>query len=562
MGAFGVAREVPSFTGVDECLPLASEWLRNCSQNHDSCKPGQSFVAPARLLDLGTEINVERVFLRETRNMDMDNVRYMTLSHCWGISKFITTTTDTLSQRKEGIPISQLAKTFREAVAMTRGMGFQYLWIDSLCIIQDDLSDWVVESVKMADIYMGSQLNIAATRSSNAKGGLFREKGRWTLDSSNRIETDVGYWTQIQPVGPDDDGSEEEGEPYSIFVRQALHVAHDHFTRSMDYVNSIPEFAPLLNRAWVFQERMLAPRTLHFHNEEMIWECNSGISCECSRLDDYKFGDPDRPLEESTADQLKTMYTTILSEETTEKTMLDNWLEIISEYCGLRLTKETDRLPALAGLASRVAKRLESQYLAGLWSQDLPRQLCWVKDRLSRPSFRNLNSGSPSWSWASVWLEKGTLFSTPHITYNLVSSVGFKADSRFSVLEVNCSLRIPFGTCDEGWIKVQGAVISTTYVFEGQGMIRFKEGQESVSADELDENAQMRDIADEEPLYCLLIGASEKSRVGESSSLAVFALVLQKHSQREDAYKRVGLLDYRGGNQWWKDAPVVDVVIL
>lgn len=161
---------------------------------------------------------------------------------------------------------------------------------------------------------MGSQLNLAATRSSNTKGGFSREKGRWTLDPPNRIEQSVEHWTTVEPIKSDENEPDEEVEPYVIFVRQALHVAHEHFTRSMDYVSSTPEFAPLLNRAWVFQESLLAPRTLHFHNEELIWECNSRISYECTRLEDYKFGDPDRSVEESTADPLKTIFTTILSD--------------------------------------------------------------------------------------------------------------------------------------------------------------------------------------------------------------------------------------------------------
>ncbi|PVH88185.1 HET-domain-containing protein, partial [Cadophora sp. DSE1049] len=236
----------------------------------------------------------------------------MSLSHCWGLEQIITTTTNTLQERKVGIKLSDLSKTFRHAVEITRGLGIRYLWIDSLCIIQDDMKDWEVESAKMADVYMNSQLNIAATHSSSGKGGCFAE--RWSLDN-------------------------EELE-YKIYVRNALHVAHDHFTRSMDYTNTMELASPLLSRAWVFQERLLSVRTLHFHAEELIWECGSGISCECSRLEDYQGA--------------------------TESQVLDIWLELVREYCSLKLTKQIDRLTALSGLASRVATRLSGEYLAGL----------------------------------------------------------------------------------------------------------------------------------------------------------------------------------------------------
>ena len=121
-----------------------------------------------------------------------------------------------------------------------------------------------------------------------------------------------------------------------------------------------------------------------------------------------------------------------------------------------------------------------------------------MKDRVSRQRFRDQHPGSPSWPWASVWLEKGALFSTPPITYNLVSSVGLKTDTRFSVLEAKCSSRAPFGVYNEAWLRLRGAVISTTYVFEGRsGMVRF------ISAGQLDVNAKMRDVVDGELLYSL-----------------------------------------------------------
>lgn len=110
----------------------------------------------------------------------------------------------------------------------------RYLWIDSLCIIQDDKADWEIESAKMADVYMYSQLNLAATHSSSGRGGCFAE--RWSLDTQNQIELNVGEDSVIEP-----DNNDKEN--YKIFVRTALHVAHDHFTRTMD--SRIPSCAAM-----------------------------------------------------------------------------------------------------------------------------------------------------------------------------------------------------------------------------------------------------------------------------------------------------------------------------
>ncbi len=238
---------------------------------------------------------------------------------------------------------------------------------------------------------MCSQLNIAATHSNNGKGGCFAK--RWSLDSQNQIELNVGADIEIVPE------DHEDGE-YRIFVRNSFHVAHDHFTRAGDYASSLEHASPLLSRGWVFQERLLSVRTLHFHREELIWECASGISCECSRLEDYQWGDPDGLLQDRKANQLKMLYKPITDSTATESQVLDGWLELVTEYCKLKLTKQTDRLPAISGLASRLASRQSGEYLAGIWSSDLPRALCWRQqpDLNKHPNFRHATAANaPSW---------------------------------------------------------------------------------------------------------------------------------------------------------------------
>lgn len=381
--------------------------------------------------------------LKETTASDQG--QYMSLSHCWGKEQIITTTTSTLSDRKAGIKLPELSKTFRHAVTITRGLGIRYLWIDSLCIIQDSRQDWEIESAQMASIYTNSLLNLAATHSSNGKGGCFAE--RWSLDSLSQVELNVGDDIVIE------------------------HVAHDQFTRMMDYENTMEHTSPLLSRGWVFQERLLARRTLHFHAEELIWECASGLSCECSRLEGHRWGDPDGLLQvvagsrESKLEQLKMMYTSILSPTATEAKILDVWLELVTEYCSLKLTKQMDRLPALSGLATRVASRLSSEYLAGVWSQDLPRALCWRKEleyKNEYPSFRDPNVGIVSWSWASVGTHSDDV---PKITYDLVNIHGFVADPRCQVQGFHRTQNFlnPFGGCENAWIKIRGPLIQGTF---------------------------------------------------------------------------------------------------
>ncbi|KAK0113568.1 hypothetical protein ONS96_014426 [Cadophora gregata f. sp. sojae] len=421
--AFGIGREVATEMNLSKCLELATLWMKACDEEHEICKRSDESRLPTRVVDVGVDPKSDTVHLKEAK--ETDRHPYMSLSHCWGLEQIITTTTNTLQARKAGIKLSELSKTFRHAIELTRGLGIRYLWIDSLCIIQDDFKDWEVESAKMADVYMNSQLNIAATHSSSGKGGCFAE--RWSLDSLNQVELNVGEDILIEP-------DEVEEAKYKIYVRNALHVAHDHVTRSMDYAHTMELASPLLGRAWVFQERLLSVRTLHFHAEEMIWECGFGISCECLRQENFQKGDPDGLLQHNESGQLKMIYASINSSSATTSQILDIWLELVKEYCSLKLTKQIDRLTALSGLASRVATRLSGEYLAGLWSQDLPRALCWYREsdyRNKKHTFRDNEAHAPSWSWASIWNDRNDL---PFVNYDMVKVRGFIADPRCEVL--------------------------------------------------------------------------------------------------------------------------------
>jgi hypothetical protein len=571
--------------------------MKKCNEGHALCSRPIDSRLPTRVIDVDLDEKSDTVYLKETRDSDRDP--YMSLSHCWGKEQIITTTTNTLQDMKAGIKISELPKTFRHAIRITRGLGIRYLWIDSLCIIQDDEKDWEFESAKMADVYMCSQLNLAATHSSNGKGGCFAE--RWSLDTLSQIELNVGEDSVIEP----DDN--EEGN-YKIFVRNALHVAHHHFTRTMDYANTMEHASPLLSRGWVFQERLLSLRTLHFHAEELIWECTSGISCECSRLEDYQWGDPDGLLQQRKADQLKMLYTSISAPTATESQILDSWLELITEYCKLKLTKQMDCLPAISGLASRFARRLPGEYLAGLWSQDLPRALCWLKEfgyQNKHPSFRDGHGNVPSWSWASVWNHSDDVSSN---NYGLVSVRGFVADPRCQVqgFHRSRSLTNSFGIGGDVWLKIQAPLVQAIFLITESAMdsavtdwgheqnlsqyvrktvirnnIEFDQESVPFSGDCSDTEGRVTDISHGDSVYCLLLGRfkhsekdfmsqwppqhlsrAEKLKFEDSSSqiAGAYALVLVKADGRS-AYRRAGLLVHRGGSGWWDGAEIRDIIL-
>ncbi|TGO11283.1 hypothetical protein BTUL_0113g00130 [Botrytis tulipae] len=255
---------------------------------------------------------------------------------------------------KERIEWSNLPKTFQDAIEIFRALGVRYMWIDSLCIVQNDSNDWEKEAVLMADIYTNSYLNIAATAAKDSTAGCFNDR-------------EIKYFfggVSISSFQIPHDGHDVS----KIFVRPSFEPIHRRFTTSGKRRYSHPaasdnDALPLLTRAWVYQERMLASRTLHFHPSEMILECKSGLFCECAGLEKIY------PLLDSNINQ------DIFS--ISERAVLDRWLNIVGEYCTLALTKHDDRAIAILGVAKIFQRRLKSKYLAGLWETDIARALLW-----------------------------------------------------------------------------------------------------------------------------------------------------------------------------------------
>ena len=152
-------------------LALVKKWILDCEINHGSgCKQKKPSLLPTRVLDVGSSDEEFSIRLYETSN---ETARYICLSHCWGGANLFKTETESLLARTQQIDWNDLPKTFQDAITMTRALGIRYLWIDSLCIIQDDEDDWRDEAAKMHEIYRNGYLTVAASKSKGPNGGLF-----------------------------------------------------------------------------------------------------------------------------------------------------------------------------------------------------------------------------------------------------------------------------------------------------------------------------------------------------------------------------------------------------
>ncbi|KAH7303228.1 heterokaryon incompatibility protein-domain-containing protein [Stachybotrys elegans] len=252
-----VATLLPTSTDSPESLQFLESSLKTCLDKHLLCRQranSDNKWYPKRLMEI--DATGSKIYLRDSQLLQSEP--YITLSHCWGLSKPPLLTAKNAAAFTAVIFTADLPTTFRDAIMVTRQLSISYIWIDSLCIPQDDFGQWREEAFSMCDVYSHSLCNIAATGAPDGFTGLFFERDQ-TAECSFQITTE---WTLLQA---------QSNSKYLSGVCQVFPV--DHWTNDL-------ELGPLNLRAWVMQERFLATRVLHFTKSQVCWECIETRSSE------------------------------------------------------------------------------------------------------------------------------------------------------------------------------------------------------------------------------------------------------------------------------------------
>ena len=364
------------------CLEKARSWITRCEQDHPTCKHPSPPHLPTRVIEVGEEASSSACRLHISDKGE--RCEYLALTHCWGDGADVPKLTRASVERYQSrIDPAVLSNTFTDALHLTRRLGFRYIWIDALCITQDDEEDWAVEAGKMASVYGNAYLTIAAASSEDGTGGCFYV----------RKEVHESRLTSVP------------GKQWQVFLRQST----DHTQISPLGGNSSLKQYPLSRRKWCFQEWVLSRRMLFFTEHELFWECKTEQLCECERgpmpfLERKQF--KDRGVAPG---KLKEDYASLLSPPDREEVVPRRhaselwrlWDRLVSEYTARRLSHETDILPAFSAIARDFAHVSLGQYCAGIWTDHLPDSLCW-RPSARRYCRRSSKYCAPSWSWASV----------------------------------------------------------------------------------------------------------------------------------------------------------------
>jgi hypothetical protein len=349
-------------------LVVLQSWLKECEANHPACKEYDGSWYPTRLLHFEAESNEIRVITSEDHS---PTGPYITLSHRWTDPMKLKLTSATMAQYQLGIQLSDLPSVFRDAVQVCQYLDISYLWIDALCILQDeDQLDWDVESQNMYSVYSHAYLNISASSSLPEENSLFRVR-----DADNNLPSRLEL--------------DSSGELIEYFVLD-----------SYLWPNMVDQ-SPLNNRGWVYQERFLARRVIHFGQTQLAWECR-----HFEALEMFPRGLPRTTTSTfmSKPDFYEMLKTLRQNPDTTDTDFADFWQILVTNYARCDLTRRQDRSTAFEGIVKAVATRNRSRCVAGVWEHNLEYDLAWSRIDVKEESYLSSGRlpGVPSWSWIGV----------------------------------------------------------------------------------------------------------------------------------------------------------------
>lgn len=361
-------------SSASSSVPVIKAWLEKCNHSHRTCGGGVKQKLPARVIYIG-EANKCRLIEPVGAHID----KYVALSYCWredtsgqGVHR-LQLTRHSMQAMMQNIDQARMARTHREAVEVARLLGYQYIWIDALCIIQGDKnegskSDWALQAHRVPRIYRDADVTLMAGRSPDSRQGFVNL---------------ADWYTPPRPVRM----------PY----RQTSHGS----ASAIDIGSQKSEqWGPAGTRAWCYQESFLSRRTVIFAQQQLIFRCQTGIHHEDGRSGSYL------------GLRMGTMKSNI-----TKREIFEIWNDVVKEYSAKEMYDPFDRYAAFSGVAKEFQQALANvrggikpRYLAGLWeTTNMAYELTWRSSKMDIPSGRMRGlfkrpaaSRAPSWSWMAV----------------------------------------------------------------------------------------------------------------------------------------------------------------
>ncbi|KAK4446191.1 HET-domain-containing protein [Podospora aff. communis PSN243] len=418
-----------SYTEERRIQWMAEQLSNCCGHGHTQADPE---IIPERLLSLKPGLRlIDKSEYPERRP------RYAALSYCWGKAEEaksqLTTTISTLAQRRLGVDLQSASPVLQDAIQIARALSIPYLWVDSICILQDDIADWERQCVDVATIYNNAYVTLCASSSTSCLEGFLKQRGSkicmpFTSSQSQGItgSYDLDFkWA-------------ESWSPSLDFTERELW-------------NDLSE-CRWANRGWTFQEARSSTRQLVFGQANLHFLCPSGAITMGDSQEEFSLA--------------KQHFISMMGKEESPQDGYRLWskhLHSYSRFTARSFTQPTDLLPGLSGLAANANKALQGDYVAGLWKQDLHLGLLWYASRsqlaglsgcLSRCTSHDGTYLVPSWSPIGYGYDLSDDFRGLELWFD-----DFQVETERISAETVLKGSNPYGAIKDAWLSVRGTML-------------------------------------------------------------------------------------------------------
>jgi hypothetical protein len=478
--------------GSEECFSKARRWLKECLTEHVICPKPSGFV-PQRLIELNSDISMPTAKIVITDSPSYSYEPYASLSYSWGVDKQpLILTKHTLQSFLEEIPYSQLPQTIKDALRCVQEIGLKYLWVDVLCIVQDDAEDKRQQIACMADIYEQAQVTIAAARAQTVHEGFLHLRSI----AGNLLER--GFQLPFRCTN---------GQLGSVILVNLPSPG-------------IGWYEPIDERAWTLEESLLSVRMLEYGTHQLRWRCRT-IASGPEYVDGWTAGKVRSypVIVDWGVFQRRPLYGNTLGD------FVHTWKLLVTEYSGRNLNKPHDKLLALSAVARRFSQLTGHEYVAGLWRHALGKLLLWHPyhdlEGISAGRYA-LEYRSPSWSWASV--DGRILFNAS--SDDRIEAVGIELET--------IPRGDPFGAVIFASLRIRARVCSIT-IDENLNLL------DPISNESIPGRVAF-DVSQTLPLEVLLLEVSSLSNSGQQLPIG---LILCDGEVTRGGYRRLGIFELK-----------------
>ena len=517
---FVTARPLQWRLNSAEAYSQIRQWLDQCSEHVDCDRASLNANLPSRLIEVAPADSPGVPRLRSTKGLKGS---YLALSYCWGSDQPYVLTTKNYERFMKEICVKMLPQTILDAIEVTKTLGFKYLWVDALCIMQDSTEaaardDMNQELAIMAQIYMNAAMTIVASCVSSVTESFLEDRPR-----SAQSYCDVPC--RLTPRN-------------SFVVHIQEHLGHDERSE------------PINKRAWTFQERLLSPRLLIYASHTLQWQCRT-LKCNLG-------GSYNDPSLESAPRLPSTQVLLLKGAEEKQKShqpspdiphlLLQHWLRIVTSYISRKSSLPSDKLPALSALAATYAPVFGPEYFAGIWAKSAVQQLCWRSPDSRRFLTPPAQYRAPSWSWAA--LDGDLIFLSFPLTGDVSTCVPYRHFKIVEWLIRPKALNVGYGEVTAGKLIVTTILRTATFNPSRSPTICFdaapnedlhgvKAAPSSAELGLIETAGGISDTIEDNfarPVHCLImyhINGPESPQIG--------GLMLVESSGHDGSYRRMGL---------------------